>query len=107
MIRQPSPDDPALSAATDILGLPAEAGPQDIVLAISDERSQQERVGLIRETEAYGRGYRVGHQDGYQAGREDQAAEAEADWHWMARRIAKGDPRSFDELEQRRQGDAA
>lgn len=83
--------------------------PADIAreLARSDERDAWQRVSLARERESFDRGYRAGRQDGYRAGREDQAAETAADWHEMAGRIARGDSRSFAELESLRRGDAA
>jgi hypothetical protein len=67
-------------------------------LALSAERDLQLRLrlGYWRE------GYRLGEEAGYRRGYDQAAADLEAAWHAMARRVARGDPRSFAELERAR-----
>jgi hypothetical protein len=46
--------------------------------------------------------YRWGRADGIEEGRRLEAAERDRLWHEMAQRVARGDPRSYAELERER-----
>lgn len=77
------------------------------LLALSDERDQWQALALAREAAAGERRYREGYAQGWADGYAERYAELERGWQSVARPVARGDARSFAELEQCRRGDAA